>query len=141
MAATQTNSKVWETPDHNTETMGELLNHNMNAITMQEQMDSQGPLLTIFHDQEVMKGVIIKYTHVEPKEILALDEEFYVLIFASGIGVINISHRLNTLHSWLWKPVKEEFDMATEDQLRFLVNPSLIQSQYTQRPPPMPVDS
>ena len=117
--------------------MCDLLNYNVNTIAMEVPLKSQAPLLTILCGQEVMKGVIIKYNHVQPKDSVAPDEELNVLIFASGIDVTNICDRLNTLKSWLGKPMKAECDMATENQLRFLVNQSLIQHQSTCRPPSM----
>ena len=42
-------------------------------------------LLDIFHNEDIVKGVLVSWTHVEPRSVYALNETTFLVIYSSGI--------------------------------------------------------
>ena len=64
-----------------------------------------------------MKGVLMGWTHVEPKNIQALNETTFLVTYVVGILANEIGAAIEKIEKWLGKPVVMTCDGVTAAQL------------------------
>ena len=74
-------------------------------------------LLQALHDEEVMNGVLMGWTNVEPKRLQALNETTFLAIYAMGILAEEIGMAIEKIDNWLGKPVVITYNEVTVAQL------------------------
>ena len=102
-----------------------MANMNRNAmptevnttLTVCVLIDGREILPLALVNEEVMKGVIIGWTNVEPKRLQALNETTFLATFAAGILVEEIGIAIAKIDNWLGKPVVITCNEVTTVQL------------------------
>ena len=74
-------------------------------------------LLQALYNEEVTKGVLTRWTNVEPKRFQALNETTFLAIYAAGILAEEIGTAIEKIDNWLGKPVVITWDEVTMAQL------------------------
>ena len=59
----------------------------------------------VFQNDDVVKGVLIGGTHVEPRSVQALNETTFLVTYSSGILAKEIGIGIEKIDKWLGKPV------------------------------------
>ena len=80
-------------------------------------IDGKEVLLQAFQNEEVMKGVLMGWLHVEPWGVQALNETTFLATYASGILAEEIGAVVEKIENWLGKPVVITCDEVTTNQL------------------------
>ena len=65
------------------------------------------------HNEEVTKGVITRWTDIEPKSLHALNETTFLATFAAGILAEEIGIAIEKIDNWLGKPVVITCEVTT----------------------------
>ena len=60
-----------------------------------------------------MKGVLISWMHVEPRNVQAVNETTFLVTYASGILADEIGPAVEKIGDWLGKPVVITYDGVT----------------------------
>ena len=74
-------------------------------------------LLTALWNVDVAKGVVMSWTHVEPRNVQTLNETTFLVTYASGILADEIGSAVEKIGDWLGKPVVITCDEVTLAQL------------------------
>ena len=64
-----------------------------------------------FRNEDIVKGVLISGTHIEPRSVHALNETPYLVTYSSGILAEEIVYAIEKMNEWLGKPVVIMCDM------------------------------
>ena len=102
-----------------------MTNVNRNAMPMEASttlmvhvlIDGKEILLHVLCNVEVMKGVLMGWTDVEPKGIQALNETTFLATYAVGILAEEIGTAIEKIDNRLGKPVAITCDEVTPAQL------------------------
>ena len=102
-----------------------MANMNWNAVPMEASMilmvciliNGKEILLQALHNEEVMKGMLMGWTNVEPKSMQTLNEITFLATYAAGILAEEIKTAIETIDNWLRKPVVIICDEITMAQL------------------------
>ena len=68
-------------------------------------------------NEDVMKGVLMSWTHVEPRNVHPLNETTFLVTYALGILPNEIGSAIEKIGDWLGKPVLITCDEVTLSQL------------------------
>ena len=71
----------------------------------------------IFRNEDIMKGVLIGKTHIEPRIVHALHENTFLVTYPSGILAEDIGSAIAKINEWLGKPVVIAYNEVTATQL------------------------
>ena len=71
----------------------------------------------IFRNEDIMKGVLIGMTHIEPRSVHALNETTFLVTYLSGILAEDIGSAIEKINEWLGKPVVITCNEVTATQL------------------------
>ena len=102
-----------------------MTNVNRNAMPIEANttlmvcilIDGKEILPQVLCNEEVMKGVLMGWTNVEPKSIQALNETTFLATYAVGILAEEIGTAIEKIDNWLGKPVVITCDEVTTPQL------------------------
>ena len=62
-------------------------------------------LLDVFGNEDIMKGVLIGATHVEPKSVYALNKTTFLVNYLLGVLANDIGNSIEKVDKWLGKSV------------------------------------
>ena len=68
-------------------------------------------------NEDVTKGVLISWTHVEPRNVQTFNETTFLVTYASGILANEIGSAVEQIWDWLGKPVVITCDKVALSQL------------------------
>ena len=68
-------------------------------------IDGREILPDAFWNEDVVKGVLIGGTHIEPRSVHALNETTFLVTYSSGILAKEIGMAIEKIDEWLGKPV------------------------------------
>ena len=102
-----------------------IANINSNVMPMEASttltvcilIDGKEILPQMLWNEEVMKGVLMGWTNVEPKSIQALNETIFLATYAVYIFAEKIGTAIEKINNWLGKPVVITCNQATPAQL------------------------
>ena len=80
-------------------------------------VDGREILPDVFWNEDVVKGVLIDGTHVEPRSVHALNETTFLVTYSSGILAEEIGMAIEMIDEWLGKPVVITCNEVTAVQL------------------------
>ena len=80
-------------------------------------IDGKEILLHALQNEDVTKGVLMSWMHVEPRSVQALNETTFLVIYASGILADEIGSAVEKIEDWLGKPVVIPCDEVTTTQI------------------------
>ena len=98
---------------------------NRNTVPMESSttlmvcilIDGKEILPQVLQNEEVMKGVLMGWMHVEPKNVQALKETTSLATYAASILAEEIGAAIEKIENWLGKPVVITCDEVTMAQL------------------------
>ena len=102
-----------------------MINVNMNAMSTEPVstlmmcllIDGKEILPPALQNEDVMKGVLMSWTHVEPRSVQALNETTFLATYSSGMLADKIGSAVEKIEDWLGKPVVITCDEVTTTQL------------------------
>ena len=102
-----------------------LNNMNKNAVPVESStrltvcilINGKEILPQVLQNEEVAKGMLMAWMHVEPKNIQALNETTFLATYAAGILAEEIGAVIEKINNWLGKPVVTTYDEVTVAQL------------------------
>ena len=108
-------------------------NVNMNALLTEPNTmlmvhvlkDRKEILPLALQNEDVTKGVLMSWTHIEPRNVHTLKETTFLVTHASGILANEIGSTIEKIGDWLGKPVVITCDKVTLAQL-----PGVIQCTW-----------
>ena len=56
-------------------------------------------------NEDVMKGVLLRWTHIEPRSVHALNETTFLVMYSSSILSEEIGSAIEKIDEWLGTPV------------------------------------
>ena len=59
----------------------------------------------IFRNDDIVKGILISMTHIEPRNVHALNETTFLVTCPSGILAEDTGSIIKKINEWLGKPV------------------------------------
>ena len=71
----------------------------------------------VLRNEDVMKGVLMSWTHVEPRSVHVLNETTFLVTYSSGILAEEIGSAIEKIDERLGKPVVITCDEVTTAQL------------------------
>ena len=80
-------------------------------------IDGKEILLHALRNEDVNEGVMMSWTHVEPRSVLAVKEIAFLVTYSSGILADEIGSAIKEIDEWLGKPVVITCDEVTTAQL------------------------
>ena len=80
-------------------------------------IDGKEILLLMLWNEDVAKGVLMSWTHVEPRNVHTLNETTFLVTYVSGILADEIGSAIEKIGDWLGKPVVITCDEVTLAQL------------------------
>ena len=80
-------------------------------------IDGKEILLHVLQNEDVVKGVLMSWTHVEPRSVQALNESTFLATYSLGILIDEIGSAVEKIEDWLGKPVVITCDEVTTAQL------------------------
>ena len=100
-------------------------NLNMNVVLTEPSttlmvcmlIDGKEILLLALQNEDVAKGVLMSWTHVEPRNVQTLNETTFLVTYASDILADEILSAVEKIEDWLGKPVVITCDEVTQNQL------------------------
>ena len=100
-------------------------NVNMNAVltelspllTVHMLIDGKEILLLALQNEDVIKGILMSWTHVEPRNVHTLNETTFLVTYASGILANEIGSAIEKIGDLLGKPVVITCEEVTLAQL------------------------
>ena len=87
------------------------------TLTVPMLIDGKEILLQMLWNEQVAKGVLMGWTHVEPKNVQALNETTFLATYGAGIMANVIGAAIEKIRNWLGKPVVITCDEVTVAQL------------------------
>ena len=102
-----------------------MTNVSRNAVPLESSttlmlcilIDGKEILLEVLWNEEVAKGVLMGWMHVEPKNIQALNETTFLATYAASILAEENGAAIEKIKNWLGKPVVITCDKVTMAQL------------------------
>ena len=102
-----------------------MTNVNRNAMPMEANtalmvhvlINGKEILPQVLQNEEVTKGVLMGWTHVEPKNVQALNETTFLATYAAGIMAEEIGAAIEKIENWLGKLVVITCDEVMMAQL------------------------
>ena len=70
-----------------------------------------------FENEDVVKGVLIGGTHVEPRSVHSVNDTTFLVTYSSGILAKEIGSAIEKIDEWVGKPVVITCDEVTSAQL------------------------
>ena len=70
-----------------------------------------------FCNEDIVKGVLVSGTHIEPRNVYALNETTFLVTYSSGILAEEIGSAIEKINEWLGKPIVITCDEVTAAQL------------------------
>ena len=100
-------------------------NMNMNAVPTEPStmlmvgvlIDRKEVLPLVLQNEDVTKGVLMSWTHVEPRNVHTLNETTFLVTYASGILADKIGSVVEKIEDWFGKHVVLTCDEVTQAQL------------------------
>ena len=100
-------------------------NVNMNLVLTEPNtmlmvhvlIDGKEILLLVLQNEDVTKGVLSSWTHVEPRNVHTLNKTTFLVTYASGILANEIGSVIEKIGDWLGKPLVITCDEVTPAQL------------------------
>ena len=80
-------------------------------------IDRKELLSHALRNEDVTKGVLMSWTHVEPRSVQALNETTFLVTYSSSILAEEIGSAIENIDEWLHKPVVITCDEVTSAQL------------------------
>ena len=80
-------------------------------------IDRKEILPQVLQNEEVAKGVLMGWTHVESKDVQALNETRFLATYAAGVMADEIRAAIEKIENWLGKLVVITCDEVTKVQL------------------------
>ena len=80
-------------------------------------IDGKEILPHVLQNENVAKGVLMSWMHVELRSVQALNETTFLATYASGILAEETGAAVEKIYNWLGKPVVITCDWATTNQL------------------------
>ena len=74
-------------------------------------------LLDVFRNEEIVNRLLVSRTHVEPRNVHALNETTFLETYSSGMLAEDIGCAIEKINEWLGKPVIITCDEVTTAQL------------------------
>ena len=94
-----------------------VLTEPVTTLTVCELIDGKEILPHALCTEDVTKGVLMSWTHVEPRSVQALSETTFLATYSSGILADEIGSAVEKIEDWLGKPVVITCDEVTTTQL------------------------
>ena len=102
-----------------------MTNMNRNAVPMETSttltvcvvIDGKEILLQVLQNEDVAKGVLMGWIHVEPKNVQDLNEITFLATYAAGIMADEIRAAIEKIKNWLGKLVFITCNEVTMAQL------------------------
>ena len=88
----------------------------LTTLTVCVLIDGREILSDDFWNENVVKGVLIGGTHIEPRSVHALNETTFLVTYSSGILAEEIGTAIEMIDEWLGKPVVITCDEVTTAQ-------------------------
>ena len=85
--------------------MNAVATESVTMLMVHVLIDGKEVLLQVLQNEEVIKGVLMGWMHVEPQSVQALNEITFLATYASGISVEEIGAAVEKIENWLGKPV------------------------------------
>ena len=79
-------------------------------------IDGKEILLHALQNEDVMKGVLMSWTYVEPRDVQTLNKTTFLVTYSSGILADEIWSTIEKIDEWLGKPVVITCDEVTTAQ-------------------------
>ena len=97
--------------------MNTVVTDSVTLLMMCVLINRKEILPQVLQNEEVVKGVLMGWMHVEPQSIQALNETTFLATYASGILAEDIGAAVEKIENWLGKPVVITCDKVTTNQL------------------------
>ena len=97
--------------------MNTVLTELNTMLTVCMLIDGKEILLIALWNEDVTKGVLMGWTHVEPRNVLTLNETTFLVTYALHILADEIGPAVEKIGNWLSKPVVITCDKVTLAQL------------------------
>ena len=85
----------------------------VTTLTVDILIDGREILSDIFCNEDIVKGVLVSGTHVEPRGVYALNEATFLVTYSSEILAEEIGSAIEKIDEWLGKPVVITCDEVT----------------------------
>ena len=89
----------------------------VTMLTVCVLIDGREILPDVFHNEDVVKGVLMGGIDVEPRSVHALNETIFLVTYSSGILAKGIGSAIEKIDEWLGKPVVITCEEVTTAQL------------------------
>ena len=89
----------------------------VNMLTVHILIDGKEILLDVFRNEDIAKGVLIGWTHVDPRSVHALNETTFLVTYSSGILAEEIGSAIEKIDERLGRPVVIKCDKVSAIQL------------------------
>ena len=80
-------------------------------------IDGKEILLDAFRNENIVKGMLVSSTHVEPRSVHAINETTFLVTYSSGILAEEIGSAIEKIDEWLGKSAVIMCDKVTAMQL------------------------
>ena len=102
-----------------------VTNINMNVVSTEQVttlivhilIDGKEMLLHVLQNEDVVKGVSMSWTYVEPRGVQTLNETTFLVTYSSSILADEIGSTIEQIDEWLGKPVVITCNEVTTAQL------------------------
>ena len=84
-------------------------------------IDGKAILLSMLWNEDIAKGVLMSWTHVEPRNVQTLNETTFLITYESGILADEIRSAVKKIEDWLGKPVVITCDEVTPTKLPHVI--------------------
>ena len=85
----------------------------VTTLTVCVLIDGKQILPHMLRSEDVMKEVLMSWTHVEPRGVHALNETTFLVMYSSSILAEEIGSAIEKINEWLGKPVVITCDEVT----------------------------
>ena len=89
----------------------------VTTLTICILIEGRDILLEIFRNDDIVEGVLIGVTHVEPRHVHALNETTFLVTHPLGVSAEDIGSAIEKINEWLGKPVVITYNEVTATQL------------------------
>ena len=95
----------------------------ITTLTVCILIDGKEILLDVFHNEDIVKGVVISGTHIEPRSVQTINETTFLVTYSSDILAEEIGSAIEKINEWLGKLVVITYDEVTAVQLPQAIEP------------------
>ena len=89
----------------------------VTTLTIHVLLEGRDILPEIFRNDDIVKGVLIGMTHIEPRSVHALNETTFLMTYPLGISARDMVLPSKKINEWLGKPVVITCNEVTATQL------------------------